>query len=94
MCGLEPLNLVGRENIVRSSEAPLVLDSRRELVPEDVVREISFCGRGVEVGGVVQEEHHPVSMHVFDCNHVVADLEEEGEGELMVSLEGGRDCIV
>ncbi len=40
--GLEVLGLVGREDLVLSCGAPLVLDSRRELVPEDVVREVSF----------------------------------------------------
>ena len=57
--------LVGREDIVRSCGAPLVLDSWCELVPEDVVRKVYFHCPGDGVGGEVQEEH-PVSMHVFN----------------------------
>ena len=69
------------------------MDSRRELVLEDVVREVSFRCRGVGVGGEGQEEY-PVSMHVLDCRHVVTDLGEEGEGGLLVSFKRGRDGIV
>ncbi len=42
--GLDALRLVGRENLVKSCGAPLVLDSRRELVHEKVVYEVSFRG--------------------------------------------------
>ena len=91
--GLEVLRLVGREHLVRSCGAALVLDSRDELVSEDVVGVVSFRCRGVGVGGEVQEEH-PVSMHVFNRRHVVGHLGEEGEGGLIVSFESGRDGIV
>jgi hypothetical protein len=37
MGGLEVLCLVDREYLLRSCGAPLVLDSRRKIVPEDVV---------------------------------------------------------
>ncbi len=85
--GLEVPRLVGREDLVRSCGVPLALYSRRKLVPEDVVRKVSFRCRGDGVGGEVQEEH-PVSMHVFDCYHVFGHLGEEGEVGLLVSFEG------
>ena len=91
--GLEVLRLVGLEDLVRSCGAPLVLDSRCELVLEDVVREVSSRCRGARVGDEVQEEH-PVSMHVFNRRHVVANLGEEGEGGLLVSFKSGKDGIV
>ena len=84
---------LGREDLVRSCGAPLVLDSQRQLVPEAVVREVSLRCRGVGVGGEVHEEH-PVSMHVFDRRHVVADLGEKGEGGLLASFESVKDGIV
>ena len=91
--GLGVLRLVGREDLVRSCGAPLVLDSWCELVPKDVARKVSFRCRGAGVGNEVQEEH-PVSMHVFNRRHVVGQLGEEGEGGLLVSFECGRDGIV
>ena len=69
------------------------MDSRRELVHGDVVREVSFLCREVGVGGEVQEEH-PVSLHVFNRRHVVGHLGDEGERGLLVSFESGRDGIV
>ena len=80
--------MVGREDLVGSCGAPLVLDSWGELVPEDVVREVSFRCRGDGVGGEVQQEH-PVPMHVFNRRHGVGHLGEEGEGGLLVSFERG-----
>ncbi len=53
----------------------------------------SMVGREDGVGGEVQEEH-PVSMHIFNGCHVVADLAEEGEGGLPVSFESGRDRVI
>ena len=93
LSGLEELDLVGSEDLVRSRGAPLVLDSRRELVLEDVVSEVALCGRRSGVGGEV-EVQHPVSMHVLDGSHVVADLTEEVEGCLLVSLDCRCDGIV
>ncbi len=63
MGGLGELRLLGRENLVRSYEAPL-------------------------------KEENAVSVHVFDCCHVFANMGEEGERGLLVSFENRRDCIV
>ncbi len=93
MGSLEELDLVGREDLVRSRGAPLVLDSRRELVLEDVMSEVALCGRRSGVGGEV-EVYHPVSMHVLDGSHVIANLTEEVDGGLLVSLACRCDGIV
>ena len=85
--------MVGSEDLVRSRGVPLVLDSPRELVLEDVVSEVALCGQRSGVGGEV-EVQHPVSMHVLDGSHVVSDLSEEVEGRLLVSLVGRGDGIV
>ena len=69
------------------------MDSRRKLVHDDVVREVSLCCRGARVGGEVQEDHL-VSMHVLDGSHIDADFGEVVEGGLLVSLEGICDSIV
>jgi len=87
------MRLVGRERLVRSCGAPFVLDSRREIVPEDVVREVSLRCRGVGVGGGVQEKHS-ILIHVLDCRHGVTDLGKEGEGGLLVSFDRGKNGIV
>ncbi len=94
LSGFEELDLVGSENLVRSRGAPLLLDySRRELVLEDVVSEVALCSRRSGIGGEV-EVQHPVSMHVLDGSHVVADLTEEVERCLLVSLACRCDGIV
>ncbi len=51
LSGLEELLLVVSEVLVGLGDAPLVLDSWRELVAKDVVGLVSFGGGGVGVGG-------------------------------------------
>ena len=53
--GLEDLLPVGGEVLVGFEGAPLLLDSRRELVAEDVIGIVPFGGGGVGVGGEVHE---------------------------------------
>ena len=86
MGGFEELLLVGGEVFVGFRGAPFVLDSRRELVPEDVVGVALLGSGGVWVGGEVEEEH-PVSVEVFDGVHVVGHMgEEDGAGLGVPSL--------
>ena len=91
MSGLEELLPVGSEVLVCLGGAPLVLDSRRELVAEDVIGVVPFGGVGV--GGEVQE-HHPDPMEVLDGGHVVADLGEEDGGSLVVAVPERGDAVI
>ena len=74
--GLEVLHLVGRKDHVKSCGAPFDLDSRHKLVLKNVVRKVSFRGRGVGVRGEVHEEH-PVLMYVLHRRHVLVALGED-----------------
>jgi len=84
LSGFEELRLVGRENLFVYGRASLILHSWREVIADDVVREVPFGGGGVGVGGEV-EDYHPVSMHILDRGHVCLDLDEKDGDHLGVS---------
>ena len=73
---LEELLLECGEILAGLGGAPFVLDSRRELVAEDIVGVVPFGGGGVGVGDEVQEQHH-VPVEVLNGGYVVVDLREE-----------------
>ncbi len=93
MRSLEELQLVCCEDFVGLGAAPLVLDSRREVVLEDVVGIVPFGRCVAGIGGEVKEQH-PVSMLVFDGGHVVADLVEKDCGGLGIAILSSGDGVV
>ena len=63
LSGLEELMLVGGEVLIGLGGAPLVLDSRRELVAEDIAGVVSF--RGGDAGNSRKWQRLPLAMAVF-----------------------------
>ncbi len=85
--------MVSNEDLVGLRAALIVLDSRRELVLEDVVRVVPFISSGIGVGGEVEEEH-AIPVLFLDDIHVVANLVEEDCGGLGVAILGRGDSVV
>ena len=90
---LEELLLVGCEIIVCLGGAPIVSDSRRELVAEDVVDVVPFGGGGVGVRGEVHEQH-PFHVEFFNRGHVAADLGEEDGCCLVVAIRDRGNAAI
>ena len=85
--------LVGGKVLIELGGAPLVPDSRRELVAEDVVGVVPFGGGGVAVGGDVLEQH-PIPVKVFNGVHVAVDLGEEDGNRLVVAILDRADAVI